>query len=377
MTFAFSKRRASLAALAVTASVGALIGVQPAAAGSGLGPYSQTNLVSDIPGVAPITDPHLVNPWGMSHSSTSPVWVSDNGAGVSTLYDGSGNPFPAGTPLVVRINAPPSAGPGATGTPTGQVFSGDVGGFNVAADGKSGPSIFIFATEDGTIAGWNPTVELKHAITKVDRSTVTDPAGDVGAVYKGLAIATTPGGSFIYATNFRFGQVEVFDTNFRLVSTFTDRGVPQGYAPFGIQNVGGNLVVTFAKQDAQKHDDAHGPGRGFVDVFSPSGRRLERLASRGTLNSPWGIAEAPSTFGPAARDILIGNFGDGRINAFKSSGAFKGQLSNGSGAPIAIDGLWGLIFGNGSQGASSNALYFSAGIADEAHGLFGDIVPAS
>jgi uncharacterized protein (TIGR03118 family) len=368
-----------VAAVATVVATSVLVGIQPVAAGGGggtVGPYAQNNLVSDIPGVAPITDPHLVNPWGMSHSATSPVWVSDNGTGVTTLYDGSGNPFPVGSPLVVRIPAPPSAGQGATSAPTGQVFAGGSGGFVVHSHGRSGQAFFIFATEDGTIAAWNPTVSLHHAILTVDRSTVVDPLGDVGAVYKGLALATTGSGPFLYATDFRFGQVEVFDSNFKLVKTFTDRNLPDGYAPFGIQNVGGNLIVTFAKQDKFKHDDVAGPGHGFVDVFSPLGIKMQRLASRGTLNSPWGIAQAPSTFGPAAGDVLIGDFGDGRINAFQTNGTFDGQLATASG-PIAIDSLWGLIFGNGSQGADTNSLYFSAGIGGEAHGLFGDIVPAS
>jgi uncharacterized protein (TIGR03118 family) len=197
-------------------------------------------------------------------------------------------------------------------------------------------------------------------------------------VYKGLALVTTPAGNFLYATNFRFGTVEVFDSSFQLVNSFTDPTIPAGFAPFGIHNIGGKLFVTYAKQDAAKHDDDAGPGNGFVDVFAPNGDLLQRFASEGRLDSPWGVTLAPSSFGEARGDILVGNFGDGRINEFDaSSGKFLGQLRSSSGGPLTIPNLWGLRFPAGSLNAVPNALYFTAGINHETDGLFGDIVPNS
>ena len=246
---------------------------------------SQTNLVSDIPGLAMHTDPNLRNPWGTSVGPGSPIWVSDNGAGVTTLYDGAGN----ARPLVVTIPAAPSGGAAAVGTPTGQAFNTfdpSSSDFVISKGGGSGPAFFLFATEDGTIAGWNPNVDPTHAVTAVDRSTATDSAGDVGAVYKGLTLVSTPAGKFLYASNFRSGMVDVFDSHFNLVNSFTDPTVPAGFAPFGIHNIGGKLYVTFAKQDAAKHDDVSHHGNGFVDVFSPNGDLLQRLVSRGKLTHP-------------------------------------------------------------------------------------------
>ena len=340
--------------------------------------YQQTNLVSDIPGLALHTDPNLRNSWGTSTGPGLPIWVSDNATGVATLYDGQGNPQPGPGvhQLVVTIPAAPSGGPGAVGTPDGTVFNPTPDGFAVSKNGVSAPARFLFATEDGTIAGWNSAVDPTRAVTAVDRSTVTDQAGDHGAVYKGLALVSTPAGKFLYATNFRFGTIEVFDTSFHLVNSFTDPTVPPGFAPFGIHNIGGNLYVTFAKQDAAKHDDDAGPGNGFVDVFAPNGILLQRLASQDRLNSPWAVTLAPATFGAFGGDILVGNFGDGRINAFNpTTGQFLGQLRN-HGGPITISGLWGLRFPAGSLNATPNALYFTAGPNDEADGLLGDIVPA-
>jgi uncharacterized protein (TIGR03118 family) len=259
-----------LAALAAVSASLVFSGiVTPASAGRGgiaTRSYVQTNLVSDIPGLAAHTDPNLKNPWGTSVGPGSPIWVSDNHAGVTTLYDGAGNP----QPLMVGIPAPPSAGQGAVGAPTGQAFntfdpaSSD---FVITKNGGSGPAFFLFATEDGTIAGWNPSVDRAHAVIAVDRSTATDSAGDVGALYKGLALLSTPTGKFLYASNFRFGTVDVFDSHFNLVNSFTDPTVPAGFSPFGIHNIGGKLFVTFAKQGPGKEDDVAGPGNGFVDVF--------------------------------------------------------------------------------------------------------------
>jgi uncharacterized protein (TIGR03118 family) len=337
--------------------------------------YAQTNLVSDIPGLAAHTDPNLKNPWGTSVGPGSPIWVSDNHAGVTTLYDGAGNP----QPRIVAIPAPLSAGPGAVGAPTGQAFNSfdpNSTDFVISEKGVSGPAFFLFATEDGTIAGWNPNVDNEHAVIAVDRSTATDSAGDVGANYKGLALVTTPQGKFIYATSFRFGTVDVFDNHFNLVNRFTDPTLPAGFAPFAIHNIGGNLYVTFAKQGPGKADDRAGRGNGFVDVFAPNGDLLQRLVSRGKLDSPWAVTLAPATFGTFGGDILVGNFGNGHINAYDpTSGEFRGTLRSPRGGSITIDGLWGLRFAPQTPGAGPNTLYFTAGLNHEADGLFGTLTP--
>lgn len=347
---------------------------------SSQGFYQRINLVSDIAGVARFTDPNLVNPWGLSHSPTSPWWVSDNGTGVSTLY----NSFGKAVPLVVTIPPPAGSPAGTTSAPTGQLFN-PVSGTNsddfvVSENGKSGPSFFIFATEDGTVSGWNPNVDPTNAILSVDRSKV-----GAGAVYKGLTFGQSSGNDFIYATNFRFGTVEQFDANFHLVRSFTDKRLAnncplpnQCYAPFGIQNIGGNLYVTFALQDPTHHDDVGGAGHGFVDVFDTNGNLIRRLISGGKLNSPWGLALAPANFGRFSNDFLVGNFGDGGINVYNpNTGASIGTLRDNKSHPILINGLWGLAFGNGAAAGAKNELFFTAGIADEAHGLFGKIVSMS
>jgi uncharacterized protein (TIGR03118 family) len=336
--------------------------------------YQQTNLVSDIAGMAKFTDPNLKNPWGISHSAGSPWWVSDNNAGVATLYNGDGT----AVPLVVTIPLPGNV-PG--GAPTGNVFNPFNGTnpteFVVSSGGKSGPSVFIFATEDGTISGWNPGVNFTNAIVAVDNS------GLRGAVYKGLAIGSNASGHFLYATNFRDGVVEMYDSTFTKVKSFTDKNLSnncplpgQCFAPFGIQNIGGNLYVTYALQQPGGHDDQAGNGNGFVDVFDTNGIFIRRLASSGTLNSPWGLTLAPASFGGFGNDLLVGNFGDGRINAFDpTTGDFLGQLKSQTGKRITIDGLWGLGFGNGVNAGPSGTLFFTAGINGEADGLFGSITP--
>jgi uncharacterized protein (TIGR03118 family) len=376
------RARSFVVGLAVVAAVSASLlfsGIaMPASAGRGgiaTRSYDQTNLVSDIPGLAAHIDPNLKNPWGTSVGPGSPIWVSDNHAGVTTLYDGAGNP----QPRVVAIPAPPSAGSGAVGAPTGQAFNTfdpSSSDFVISKNGVSGPAFFLFATEDGTIAGWNPNVDDAHAVIAVDRSTATDGAGDVGANYKGLALVTTPSGKFIYATSFRFGKVDVFDSHFNLVNSFTDPTIPAGFAPFGIHNIGGKLYVTFAKQGPGKADDDARPGNGFVDVFAPNGNLLQRLVSGGRLDSPWAVTLAPPTFGAFGGDILVGNFGNGRIDAYDpTSGELQGELSRPGGGPIVVDGLWGLRFAPATPGAGPNTLFFTAGLNDEADGLFGAIVP--
>jgi uncharacterized protein (TIGR03118 family) len=368
----------AVAALAAVLAATAFSGsARTASADNGIAgrSYVQTNLVSDIPGLAAHTDPNLKNPWGTSVGPGSPIWVSDNHAGLATLYDGAGNV----QPRVVAIPAPPSAGSGAVGAPDGQAFNTfdpNSTDFVIKKNGVSGPAFFLFATEDGTIAGWNPKVDNLHAVIAVDRSTATDSSGDVGANYKGLALVTTPSGKFIYATSFRFGRVDVFDSHFDLVNSFTDPTIPAGFAPFGIHNIGGKLYVTFAKQGPGKADDDAGPGNGFVDVFAPNGNLLQRLVSRGKLDSPWAVTLAPPTFGAFGGDILVGNFGDGRIHAYNpTTGAFEGELSRPGGGPVVIDGLWGLRFAPATPGAGPNMAFFTAGLNHEADGLFGTLVP--
>ena len=332
--------------------------------------YIETNLVSNDTSVVPATnmDSHLKNAWGIAASPAGPFWIADNGTGSSTLYNGTGTP----QSLVVKIPSP--AGNTSTSAPTGIVFNSSTD-FAVSTPGKTAaaPSLFLFSTEDGTISGWSPKVNSTNAILAVDHSAS-------GAVYKGLALASSSSGNRLYATNFRAGTVEVFDSNFNPASlaanAFQDSKIPKGYAPFGIANVGGNLMVTFAKQNSAKHDDTSGKGHGFVDLFSPDGSLISRVARRGTLNSPWGIAVAPSTFGKFANDLLIGDFGDGRINAFKIGAkktTFAGQLNRSNGKPITIPGLWGLEFGNGGNAGSKDTLFFTAGPNGEQDGLFGSL----
>jgi uncharacterized protein (TIGR03118 family) len=370
-------RRLMTMALALATGLAVVLPGMGAQAGIARGSYVQTNLVSDIPGMAKFTDTHLVNPWGLSSSSTSPTWVSDNNAGVATVYRGDGTAvfLPSGDQLAPTIPAPPSAGPGSAGTPTGTVFN-PTNDFQITKGGSTGKALFIFATEDGTIAAWKQDADINDAVLTADNSTATDSAGDVGAVYKGLAIGSVVAANYLYATNFRFATIDVFDKHFNqvtLAGSFSDPAIPADFAPFGIQNIDGQLFVTYAKQDAAKHDDVKGPGNGFVDVFSTNGMLLRRFASQGTLNSPWGLALSPASFGNFHNDVLVGNFGDGRINAFTTAASFRGQLKSETNAPIQIDGLWGLRFGNGGAGGALNTLFFSAGINDEADGLFGTI----
>jgi uncharacterized protein (TIGR03118 family) len=340
--------------------------------------FRQVNLVSDQPGVAALTDPDLVNAWGLSATPGtdaapgSPLWVSDNGTDKSTLYAGASATAVTKAPLVVGVTS---------GAPTGQVFNTDATGFIVHdANGNSGPARFIFASENGGIDGWNPAV---GAIPPATSSTVTEVAvrNGANAVYKGLAIATASDGhTYLYAANFRSGRVEAYDDTFTPVELpgglFVDPRLPAGYAPFNVQELGGKIYVTYAKQDATLHDDVAGQGHGFVDVFTTDGALIRRLVTRGVLNSPWGLALAPAGFGRLGGALLVGNFGNGRINAFNANtGAYLGELRQSRGRPIVIDGLWGLRFGNGNA-AKTTELLFSAGPDGESHGLLGKIVAA-
>jgi uncharacterized protein (TIGR03118 family) len=329
--------------------------------------FLQTNLVSDGFVPAPTIDPNLINPWGLAHSATSPFWVSDNGTGVTTVYTGAGAKVNVGGLDAITIATPP--GQTSPASPTGDVFNIAGSGFNITSGGVTGSSVFIFATEDGTISGWSPNVDIASSVLAVDNS-----QGGAGAVYKGLAIGQTEDGTFLYAANFRNGTVDVFDQNFQQVNSFTDPKVPAGYAPFNVQVLDDHLFVTFALQNDTKHDDVAGAGHGFVDEFDLEGHMLHRVASGGVLDSPWGLAIAPSGFGEFANDLLVGNFGDGTINVFNpKNDHFLGKLLGADGAPITIGDLWALIPGTGSAGTDPNKIYFTAGVQNEAHGLFGSL----
>lgn len=335
--------------------------------------YAQHNFVSDgfIP--ADHTDPHLVNAWGLVSGPTTPWWIADNGTGKSTLFN-------VGTNAIQAVFTVPGAG-GAQGNPTGLVFNGGTG--FIVNNGVGSPSAarFIFASEDGTISAFKGA----PIVTVVPNAQA--PAHD--AIYKGLAIDSATDGHLLYATDFHNAKVDIFDSSFHAVTiagSFTDPNLPAGFAPFGIQNIGGTIYVTYALQDDDKEDDVAGPGNGFVDAYDTSGNLIRRVASGGELNSPWGLALAPADFGRFSGDLLVGNFGDGRIHVFDptqltSVGEFEaiGLMHSAAGRPVQIDGLWALQFGHGTTASSANGLtttlFFTAGPADEEHGLFGSLVP--
>jgi uncharacterized protein (TIGR03118 family) len=346
-----------LLAIAVAGLTAAAV-LAAGASGNGVGneTYVVHNLVSDSAAIpADRHDPNLVNAWGITAGPTTPWWVADNGTDKSTLYFGTGVP----APLVVGVD----------GGPTGTVFN-STGDFVVSANGKQGAARFLFASEDGGIRGWNPAVSPNAVV-----GTMTPDA-----VYKGLALGSSGGSNFLYATNFHAGRIDVFDGSFGLVHTpgpFVDPQLPAGFAPFGIQNIGGTLFVTYGKQDADAHDEVDAQSLGFVDRFATDGAFLGRVATRGQLDGPWGLAMAPNGFGRFSGDLLVGNFGNGRINAYEQQAngqfAHRGELRDAGHKPITIDGLWGIGFGNGSGSGPTTTLYFAAGPNDEADGLFGSI----
>ena len=328
--------------------------------------YQQTNLVSNdatIP--AAFHDPNLVNPWGIVFNPTAFVWIADNGMGVSTLYDGTGKPSPM-PPLIVQIPSgkdvydPP-------GTPTGIVFNGSNTDFLVS---KDAPGVFIFATEDGIIAAWAPAVDFHKA-----QFILQTP----GAVYKGLALTGNGNGHFLYAADLFNGKIDVFDSTFKPVTTtgrFIDPALPPGYAPFNITAIEGDLYVTYAFHKAGERDETAGPGLGIVDIYDANGNFVRRVAKGGKLNAPWGVALAPANFGSHSNRLLVGNFGDGAINVFDAhNGTPKGQLRDANGKKLKIDGLWGLVFGNGVLSQLTSTLYFTAGPDDESKGLYGSLTP--
>jgi uncharacterized protein (TIGR03118 family) len=342
-----SIRRGGLALAVVIAALFATVPLQAAEGNS----YAVTPLVSDVPGAAPVLDPKLVNAWGLVASSGSPWWVADNETSFSTLYNGNGQK----QGLEVAV--------GTDSGPTGVVFNGG-SGFVVRNETNSGAARFIFDGEDGVLRGWSPGVDGTHALVA--------GMGDPGAIFKGLAIADNK----LFAADFHNNEVAVFDSNWNLVDRFTDPSLPGGYAPFGIQAIGGRIFVTFAKQDADAEDEVAGQGLGFVDEFDTSGNLVGQVAQHGQLNAPWGLAQAPSDFGRFSGDLLVGNFGDGQINAYElgANGRYthKGELRE-DGHQITIDGLWALEFGNGANAGPTNTLFFTAGPNDESHGLFGKI----
>jgi uncharacterized protein (TIGR03118 family) len=349
--------------------------------------YVITALTSNLPGHAAVQDAVLQNAWGIAFTPAgSPFWVNDNATGCSTLYDGTGAkitalqvsiPLPGNVVPVTSCqprdpNKPPNPSPAA---PTGIVWNPSA---SFLVPGTKIPAIFIFSTEDGTLSAW------AGGLNPADNAVLAADESSSGAVYKGLAFAVNAKGAFLFATNFSNGTVDVFGPNGRdgmftkvtLDGNFTDPEIPAGYAPFNIANIDGDLFVTYAKQDAQKHDDVAGAGHGFVDVFDTDGHFIRRFESRGRLNSPWGIARASFAFGPFSGKILIGNFGDGRINVFNNDGKLVDQLEDVHGKPLVIEGLWTLTLGGG-RNSSPDTLYFSAGPNDETNGLFGTITLAS
>jgi len=321
--------------------------------------FSQLNLVTDdqTANSAQITDPALVNAWGLSYSPTGPFWVSDNDTHVSTIY----NVNPA-TNITTKAGLTVTI-PGA-GNVTGQVFnSNSANAFN--------QDLFLFVSEDGTISGWR---------SNLGTSAETLATGSSANIYKGVAEAAVSGNNYLYAANFKSGAIDVFKGTSTglgtsdLAGSFSDPNLPSGYAPFNIQNLNDKLYVTYAEQDPNSPDEVAGAGKGLVSIFDTQGNFIERLASQGTLNAPWGLVIAPSSFGEFAGDLLVGNFGDGTINAFNlTNNHFDGQLKGSNGQPLSIDGLWALTLGNGGNAGSSQSIYFSAGPNEEVHGLFGTI----
>ena len=350
------------------------------------GAYAVVPLVSDVIKAAEFKDPVLQNAWGVAFTPAgSPFWVADNATGCATLYNGDGtklalqvsiplpgNVVPPTDCQPVNPNAPPTPA-----APTGIIWNPTTNPATAfLVPGTNLPASFIFVTEDGTISAWaNGLTPTDHAVLAVDNSKKPTPA--LGAVYKAVAFGTNVNGDFLYATNFRAGTIDVFDHNYNPVSTaggFVDPDIPAGFAPFGIQKIDGDLFVSYAKQNAQMHDDVAGRGNGFVDVFDTDGHLIRRFASRGPLNSPWGMTRASFAFGRFSGLILIGNFGDGRVNVFGSRGESVGELKDAHGKPIVIDGLWTLTLGGGAK-SSPDTIYFTAGPNGETDGLFGAIVP--
>jgi uncharacterized protein (TIGR03118 family) len=340
---------------------------RPARAAAESNAYHQTNLVSDLPGMALIQDPDLVNPWGISLSGGSPFWVANNGTGTSTLYAGDhvSPPTPLSkNGLVVTI-------PG--GLPTGTVFNtGAATDFIVKSGAASGRASFLFASQVGIVSGWNTNVPAPG-------SKQAQIGGTGDAVYTGLAIGQVGTATYLYAADFEHGKIDVYDFAFHtpnppLDGSFSDPNIPNSYSTFNIQSIGGKLYVTYAQQSHKEPDEETDRGSGFLDVFDTSGHLLQRLIRGNHLKSPWGISLAQANFGAFSHALIVGNFADGQLHAFDpDSGKYLGEMKDENGKPVVIDGLWGITFGNGGNGGDKNALYFAAGIQDETHGLFGSL----
>jgi uncharacterized protein (TIGR03118 family) len=329
--------------------------------------FERTDLVSDQAGVAEHVDPALVNPWGLAFGPETFFWVANEATATSTLYDGDGGIHNdvLGGPVTV-----PAAGD--ESGPTGLVFNAS-DGFMIGTNGGTKPSVLIFATLGGTLVGWSPDVDLHRGVVAVDNSAS-------GASYTGLAIAKTDiFGTLLYAANFAQGTVDMYDETFAPVygmGQFLDPTLPAGYAPFGIHAIGAKIYVAYALRGSSG-DEEPGAGNGYVSVFDDTGEFIDRVASKGTLDAPWGLTLAPREFGAFGGALLVGNFGDGRITAFDATSfEMLGQLRGETGAPVAIPGLWALAFGNGNMAGEADDLYFTAGPDDETHGIFGEIAPA-
>jgi uncharacterized protein (TIGR03118 family) len=356
----FARRRPLLAAVVVglIAVLAVPLGLPQAAPKANR--FDQINAVSDLPGLAPITDPQLVNPWGLALSPTSPVWVANNVTGAATLYRGDGGSTPF-TKVGLEVTV-------TNGAPTGQVFNG-TSSFQVPTPLGLRPAPFIFDSQTGDITGWNPA----------NGTTAVVAAHSDEAIYTGLALLQTSSGPFLLAADFRHARIDVFDGNWNPVnvgSAFTDPALPSGYAPFNVAVLGGAVYVGYAKQDANGEEEIAGHNLGFVDKYTDFGQTVQRIASRGNLNAPWGLAIAPLTFGKFAGALLVGNFGDGKIGAYTDSGDFLGFLRNRNNDVISIDGLWALLPGTAASGGT-DSVWFSAGPDEETHGLVGVIRPAS
>jgi len=331
--------------------------------------YVQHNLVSDLAGVADHQDLNLKNAWGVFFNPNGPVWVANNATGTSTLYDGHGNPFVppgAAVPLVVTI---PSVDGSGQGVPTGLTFSSG-SDFVISPGPPPVPARFIFVTEDGVIAAWAGGT----AATKMYPPGNANPTG---AVYKGVALAGNGTAHFLYAADFHNKKIEVFDSTFMPVASFggfTDPGIPPEYGPFNIMNINGTLYVAYAVKEEDGDDEVAGQGLGFIDAYDPNGVLLGRVASHGTLNAPWGMAIAPDGFGKFSNALIVGNFGDGKLQAYDLvKGTPLGQLRDANNSVIAIDGLWGIQFGNGLLDQPTTTLFFAAGPNDESDGLYGSL----
>jgi len=327
--------------------------------------YNLKMLTSDQAGTAPNIDPNLKNAWGISFSPTGPFWVADNSSGFSTVYNSTG--VPQGLNVVI----PPASGTG-KGRPTGTVYNPTTG-FVVTDGTHSAPGLFLFDTEDGTISGWSPSVNGTQAFIAVNHK------ADRGDNYKGMELASNGTTTLLYTVDFFNAKVRVYDgtwTEVSLSGSFTDPRLPAGYAPYNIRKLGNRLFVLYAKQNAQKNEAQEGPGLGLVDIFDLNGNFLRRFTAGGKLNAPWGIAQAPPSFGTFGGNVLVGNLGDGKITAYDANtGAMKGQLANPQGTTIVIDELWALTFGNGGQGGQKNLLYFTSGPVGYRHGRLGVIAP--